>query len=291
MSAVAAEPTRTSDLDTLTTEIARLDAILECWDDSQQATVLAYRRAVEALHKEAVRRMIAELKNEPSALMAMRRALSDEIVYAVLRHLELVRPSLQERIEQALDSVRPMLASHGGSVELVALKGPDTVEVRFIGACEHCPASALTFTEGVKKAIEQHCPEITRIEQAKGPSRAPESGRVGFVSPFASPNKGNWVFAARLDDLPEGEPVQMSVQGQDLILWRSGAVVSCFQNACAHLGMPIDAGEVVDSIITCPYHGFQYDLRSGECLTAPEVRLQPHAVRLIGSRVEIQLSS
>ena len=47
---------------------------------------------------------------------------------------------------------------------------------------------------------------------------------------------------------------------------------------------------VEDGIITCPHHGFRYDLGSGECLTAPEVQLQSHAVRVIGSRVEVRLA-
>ena len=67
--------------------------------------------------------------------------------------------------------------------------------------------------------------------------------------------------------------------------------MSCFQNACGHLGMEIDGGEIEDGIITCPYHGFRYDLASGECLTAPEVQLQPHAVRVTGERVEVRLSA
>ncbi len=80
------------------------------------------------------------------------------------------------------------------------------------------------------------------------------------------------------------------IGGEKVLLSRNGAVVTCFQNACAHLGLPIDDGEIEDGIITCPHHDFQYDLASGECLTAPEVQLQSHAVRVIGHRVEVRLS-
>ena len=54
--------------------------------------------------------------------------------------------------------------------------------------------------------------------------------------------------------------------------------------------MAIHDGEIEDGIITCPYHQFRYDLATGECLTAPAVQLQAHAVRIVGTRVEVRLS-
>lgn len=273
-------------------EIERFETIVASWDDNQQATVMAYRRAVEALHKEAFRRLIAAIKGEPASLAAMRRAASDEVVYAVLRHLELVKPSLHERVEQALASIRPMLASHGGDVELVAVKPPDAVQVRFLGACDGCPASTLTFIAGVKKAIEESCPEIKTIDQVKGLMNGGDKDGVKFVSPFAINQQGSWRFAAKLGAVPEGGILTLALENsRSVLLSRNGAVVACFENACAHLGMQMDMGEVEDGILTCPYHGFQYDLRSGECLTAPEVQLQAHAVRVVGDRVEVRLSS
>jgi nitrite reductase/ring-hydroxylating ferredoxin subunit/Fe-S cluster biogenesis protein NfuA len=279
-------------LESYTRDISSLETIMASWDDGQRATVFAYRRAIEALHKEGFRRLIAGLKAEPAAMRTMRGAVADEVVYAVLRHLELVKPSLHERVEQALESVRPMLASHGGGVELVAVKPPETLEVRFLGSCDGCPASMLTFVAGVKSAIETACPEITNIVQLKGMLNGSGGfGAINFVSPFAINQTGRWSFAANLDDVPEGGLAPLSIAGRSVILSRNGAVVACFENACAHLGMPIDMGEVADGIVTCPHHGFQYDLRSGECLTAPEVALQSHAVRVVGRRVEVRLSS
>jgi len=43
--------------------------------------------------------------------------------------------------------------------------------------------------------------------------------------------------------------------------------------------------------VTCPHHGFQYALDSGECLTTPQVQLQPHDVRVVGDRIEVRLTS
>jgi Fe-S cluster biogenesis protein NfuA/nitrite reductase/ring-hydroxylating ferredoxin subunit len=269
-------------------DIERLETIFATWEENQQAAVGAYKLAIEDLNGEALRRLIRALKTDPAALAAMKNAIADEVVYAVLRRHDIVKPSLNERVEAALEGVRPMLASHGGDVELVKVK-PPSVEVRFIGACDGCPASALTFHAGVKKAVQDACPEITDIIQVKGLGGSEESG-VRFVSPFALGDKGNWVAAGLLSDIPEGSVRSTMLGGEKVLLSRNGASVTCFQNACAHLGFPIDDGEIENGIITCPHHGFQYDLSSGECLTAPEVQLQSHAVRVIGPRVEVRIS-
>ena len=79
------------------------------------------------------------------------------------------------------------------------------------------------------------------------------------------------------------------VGGERLLLARRGGAVTCFENACAHLGLELDGGPVADGVLTCPHHGFAYDLATGECLTAPTVQLRAHAVRLVGERVEVRL--
>lgn len=278
-------------LDLLLRDIAQLETVFEQWDENQFAAVQSYRQSIDALHGEAMRRLIRSLKHEPAAMTALKGAVGDEVVYAVLRHFGLVRASLQERVEEALDSVRPMLASHGGNVELVAVKPPDRVDVRFLGACDGCPASMLTFSAGIKKAIEAHCPEITKIEQIKGLAAVGEAkGGVQYVSPFAINQTGGWLKAGDLAKIPEGGIVKLELDGENVLLSRNGGAVSCFQNACAHLNLPLDEGPITDGILTCPHHGFQYDLRSGECLTAPEVQLQPHAVRVIDNKVEVRLA-
>ncbi|PNG27787.1 NifU family protein [Methylocella silvestris] len=289
MNAVDIIATKRDDLAGFAGDIERLETIFSTWDATQRGAVEAYRRAVEDLNGEALRRLVRILKQEPAALAAMKQAATDEIVYAVLRRHNILKPSLSERVEAALEGVRPMLAAHGGDVELVSVR-PPAIEVRFVGACDGCPASSMTFHAGVKKAVAEACPEITDILQVKGVSHA-GAGNVHFISPFAHGAADGWRFVCRIDEIPQGGVSAITIDGRDVILSRQGAALSCFENACAHLGLPLDGGEIAHGVITCPYHGFQYDLSSGECLTAPEVALQPHAVRVVGHCVEVRLSS
>lgn len=273
-------------VDELVGDVERLEALIAGWDESQRMLVFAYRRAIDALHEGALRKLIAGVKAAPGALEALRTAASDPLVYAVLRHHGLIQPSLQERIERALASIRPMLASHGGGVEFIAFLPPDAVEVRFLGNCDHCPSSTLTFVAGVKQAIEEHCPEIKHVRQVKGASAF--QGAVDFVSPFAASPEGGWRYATTLDAIPELGVKVCAVDGAPLLFSRVGRVATCFRDACAHLGSPISGGAVSEGRIVCPRHGFEYDLISGQCLTAPEAQLQAVAARLVDERVEIR---
>ncbi|HEY9732514.1 MAG TPA: NifU family protein [Drouetiella sp.] len=276
-------------LEKLLQDIDALEVIVGTWDERERRVVQALRKAIDDLNKEALARLIRGLKQNPEALAALKEVMADDVVYSVLRHHELVKPSLQERIEQALESVRPMLQGHGGNVELVAVELPNKAVVRLIGACSNCPASELTLSEGVEKAIKESCPEITEIVKARGICTS-DNQTVNFISPFAMGKEKQWFFAANLDELPENQLMVKEIEDRSVILIRLESKVVCYQNACAHLGMPLDQGDLKKGILTCPYHTFEYLVESGECLTVPEIQLHTHAVRVIDNKVEVSLS-
>ena len=272
----------------LLNDLSALEALAENWPAEHRNAAAARAEAVDALNAAAFRRLIRALKAVPEFSEALRAVAADEVVYAVLRRHGILKPSLFERVEAALDTIRPMLAGHGGDVELVAVE-PSVAEVRFLGACDGCPASALTFYGGVKQAIQDKVPEIREVKQVKGLDGG-GSESVQFSSPFADYSVGDWAEAGLLEDLPDGETRILEVEGHSVLLSRFGDRVTCFENACAHMGMAMDGGEIEAGLITCPHHSFQYSLESGECLTAPEVQLQPHGVRVVGRRIEVRLT-
>lgn len=274
------------------------------WDEVQQATVRHLCEAVERLHGEAMRRLIRMLKDEAACHEPLRAALSDEVVYAVMRYQGLVKASLGERVQAALDSVQGLMQSHGGGIELVAIRPPDTVEVRLLGACHGCPASSQTLTDGVERAIREHCPEITQVVQVSRSAMQPEAKEsveigqainkqgVHFVSPFALAETSGWRDLATLEELPDRAMISRQLDDVSLLLYRRGGMLSCVRNACAHMGMPLDGAhlDATRGVLTCQYHGFQYVLETGECLTVPEVQLQVYAVRVLGQRIQVRPS-
>jgi Fe-S cluster biogenesis protein NfuA len=71
---------------------------------------------------------------------------------------------LSTRIDVALDSVRPYLASHGGDVEVLEVdEEAGAITIRLLGSCDGCPSSAVTLKMAVEDAIRQAAPEVAHI--------------------------------------------------------------------------------------------------------------------------------
>ncbi len=277
-------------LETLVEEISRYEHIIGQWDQNQQVVVERLKEAVEELHKEGLTRLIRSVKQE--SMRALRSAVEDEIVYGLLRYHQLIKPPtppLEDRIQQALETVRPGLKSHNGDVELVAIKLPDTVEVRLIGTCSNCPASTLTMKQGVEQAIKTYCPEITKVVSVNNSSKVTNNNGHSS-SPFASSQEIGWVALASIDEIPNGGILPLEIEGLKLILTRQDEQVIGYRNSCNHLAMPLDTGKVEDGILTCLYHGFKYRLATGECLTAPGMSLEVYPVKRSGDRVLVRVS-
>ena len=71
---------------------------------------------------------------------------------------------MKEKIEAALNKIRPMLQADGGNVELVAVEDGGIVKVRLQGACAGCPMSQMTLKNGIEKILKQEVPEVTAVE-------------------------------------------------------------------------------------------------------------------------------
>ena len=243
------------DLARLAGDIDKLESIVAGWDEHYQLTTTALKTSIEELHKEAFKRLIRALKDDASAGLKLRDAMRDQVIYGVLLYHGLVKESLNSRLAKALDEVRPMLQGHGGDVELVAVKPPDTVEIRLVGSCHGCPSSGQTLTEGIEKSIKEYCPEIVNINQvSRGRSEVETNGeqKLYFISPFATNLKSNWLEGGLLNDIPEGRVLEKIIKERSVLLYRKGETVSCVDNICAHLGMPLEMGEINDGVITCP---------------------------------------
>jgi Fe-S cluster biogenesis protein NfuA len=71
---------------------------------------------------------------------------------------------LKEKIETALNKVRPSLQADGGDVQFVDVDEKGVVKVKLTGACGGCPMSQMTLKMGIEKVLRQQVPEVTRVE-------------------------------------------------------------------------------------------------------------------------------
>ncbi len=72
---------------------------------------------------------------------------------------------MKEKIQKALDQVRPMLQADGGDVELVDIdEETGVVNVRLTGACKGCPMSQMTLKAGIERYLKSEIPEVSSVE-------------------------------------------------------------------------------------------------------------------------------
>jgi Fe-S cluster biogenesis protein NfuA len=71
--------------------------------------------------------------------------------------------TMQERVKEVLEDVRPALQRDGGDVEFVDVKD-GVVQVRLQGACAGCPMSQMTLAFGIQRVLKEKIPEIERVE-------------------------------------------------------------------------------------------------------------------------------
>ena len=274
----------------LAEDLERLEAVTEQWSPQQRATVQAIRQTVEDLQAGAFRSLIRAVKEAPGGLEGLKAAVDDPWVRSVLTYHGLLRPpapSREEVVEAALESVRPMLAQHSGDVSLVAVTDDGAeVQIKLQGSCDGCTFSDITVRQGIETAIKEALPSVERVKVVNGTSALVQLGGVD-ASPFARP----WLDAGPAD--LEGRPFRIVELEEASVLVAVGedGAPKAYRNACAHLGMPLDEGTVAQGVLTCPYHGFEFALASGECLTAPTVQLYGYPTRIEGGRVLVQVTT
>ncbi|GGH31266.1 NifU family protein [Sphingobacterium alkalisoli] len=72
--------------------------------------------------------------------------------------------TITERVEQALDGIRPYLETDGGNVSIEEITADNVVRLKLLGACASCSMSIMTFKAGLEQAIKKAVPEIVSVE-------------------------------------------------------------------------------------------------------------------------------
>lgn len=70
---------------------------------------------------------------------------------------------LIERVEKALDTIRPYLEADGGNVKIVEITSDNILKLELTGTCSSCPMSTMTLKAGVEEAIKRDIPEIIKV--------------------------------------------------------------------------------------------------------------------------------
>ncbi len=74
-----------------------------------------------------------------------------------------MKAELIDRVEKALDTIRPYLEADGGNVKIVEITEDNILKLELTGTCSSCPMSTMTLKAGVEEAIKRDIPEIIKV--------------------------------------------------------------------------------------------------------------------------------
>lgn len=103
----------------------------------------------------------------------------------------------------------------------------------------------------------------------------------------ASGSATQTLIVGATDDLPPGACIRVELpDGDELAVYNVGGEFYATENFCPHKGAPLSDGALCGHIVECGWHGWQFDVRSGKCLTVPE-RLKTYEVKVEQGLVKI----
>jgi Fe-S cluster biogenesis protein NfuA/nitrite reductase/ring-hydroxylating ferredoxin subunit len=216
------------------------------------------------LYGAALERMVSIAARSNPELAG--RFAADDLVASLMLVHGLHPHGVERRIENALDSVRPYLGSHGGDVKLLGV-ADDVVRLQFAGSCKSCPSSAVTLEFAVEDAVRAAAPEIVSIEvvATENSSAGSSSGLISVDSLMShvhtkEPAGAGWQPAPDIANLGAGEVGGFLVVGVPMLVCRVGDDLFAYHDRCGRchesmagaalhrpMGSPIGA-----AVLRCP---------------------------------------
>lgn len=274
------------ELDQLAEAVDRAIAETEQLDDAARQTARRLRGALEKFHKAGLTRIVRALKADPRGKEILFELVDEPTVRALFLMHGLVRADARVHATRALEMIRAQIKEHGITAELVGIEsGAAQVRLTAPAGCGNHRGEA---EQAIEAALLHATSEIQFVEfMAETPRTLIPTDSLGLIQKAST----GWFPGPGLAELPEGKPYRLDVESHNLVVLRLGDKVSAFFNECAHQGLPLDGGvvDVAAKTITCPWHGFRFDCQSGDCLTAPQARLDMVVVRIDAGKVWVKL--
>ena len=169
----------------------------------------------------------------------------DGVAASLLLIHDLFPVSVEERVLEALERVRPYMESHGGNVEFLGVH-QGIAHLRLEGSCKTCSASSSTLELAVRQALEEAAPDLEGME-VEGVFEDEEEPTGPVLDVLQQPS---W-FTLEAAPGPE-ELVGAEVAGVPLVVANVEGTLLAYRDRCAACGAPLRGGELSAGALTCP---------------------------------------
>ncbi|HEX4010529.1 MAG TPA: NifU family protein [Solirubrobacteraceae bacterium] len=265
--------------------------------------------AVVQMYGVGLERIIAALQAAGEGGERIAAALADDELVATLLLIHDLHPvPLADRVQRALDSVRPYMESHGGNVELLSLQD-GVARIHLQGSCSDCSASAVTLELAIKQALEEAAPDLEGLEvegvaaqtagsaglpMVTGSARPSPTGMelpIAMAGPAPAPPQPSWFDLDTVADLGAGSVAAVSVAGSQLVVANVDGTLLAYRDRCANCGTALHEGVLSGGALACPEcHRSFFLPRAGRSLDDDHMQLEPVPLLRDEGRVRVALS-
>ena len=102
--------------------------------------------------------------------------------------------------------------------------------------------------------------------------------------------QNGFVVVGHVADFAPGQGKMVVVNGRHVALFRLGEEFYALDNMCLHRGGPLCEGFIDSDVVTCPWHGWSYEIKTGTMVQDPRVGVNKHEVKVEKDAVSIRLS-
>ena len=97
----------------------------------------------------------------------------------------------------------------------------------------------------------------------------------------------DYLRTVNVSELPPGTCKAVEVNGKTVALFNVDGKVYALDNVCLHRGGPLGEGFLEGEVVTCPWHQWQYNVRTGEMCGNPAVKVTAYPVQVVGGMIEV----
>jgi Fe-S cluster biogenesis protein NfuA/nitrite reductase/ring-hydroxylating ferredoxin subunit len=288
------------------------DRLDECSDVAVRELADELVSAVVEMYGAGLERIFSSPEGERLAT-----SLSEDPVVATLLLIHDLHPvPLEQRVQEALETVRPYMESHGGNVEFLGLE-EGVARLHLRGSCSDCSASTVTLELAIKRALEEAAPDLVGLEvqgvapQMSGlalpmsdsglpmatglssgePSEAElpvlMSGPDGPEPPTPAPPA--WVDLDSVAALGLGAMTEVRVGDAELVVANVEGTLLAYRDRCAACGEALHDGALTEGALACPScHRSFFLPRAGRSLDDEKLQLEP--VPLLRERDHVRVA-
>ncbi len=100
-----------------------------------------------------------------------------------------------------------------------------------------------------------------------------------------------WKNAARLNECPSGTVIEVVVESTVIAIANLQGQIYAMDGVCPHQGGPLGKGRLADCILTCPWHGWQFDVRNGSCKLSSHLAQRCFPARIEENRIQLDIEA